>query len=451
MVRRAELSGGVTNAVATGQRATLLRRAPSLSGRRFYMSPRSTVIVTAAVGAAIVVARRPDALFDPQLYAEDGRFWFQQAWNGSALGALAITHEGYLVTYARLVALAVPFLSLRWSPLLFNLVGICLQVAPAVLFVSRRGEPLVPRLSLRVLIAAIYILLPNAEINASLTNAQWHLAVLAFLVLVVRPPQSRWVQVVDVLVVALACLSGPFGLVLVPIAFTVWWRRHQSHRTLLLGAAIAATAVQVVAIILAAHTRMHPNLGASAVRFVVILMNRFALAGFLGEDWRGPLVASSPLALIWGLPLLVAAGLVLLVALLRGPLALRLFIGMGLVVMLAGVADPAANPNRPSWPLLEHSTFGGRYFFIASLGLVLASLWLVTRLRTLRLRAAGIVLVCALLGVGIGVELQYPAYPPSHRDYYAHLLETAPRGTVVTVPVWPGGPLWTMHLVARDP
>ena len=50
-------------------------------------------LVMAAVGAisfVLIVARRPDALFNPQFYAEDGKYFYAQAYNLGGLHALTI-------------------------------------------------------------------------------------------------------------------------------------------------------------------------------------------------------------------------------------------------------------------------------------------------------------------------------------------------------------------------
>ena len=77
-------------------------------------------------------------------------------------------------------------------PLLFVLVAVPVQVMPAALVASRRFATLVPSFSVRLLLALTYLLIPNsAEVNSNLTNAQWHLALLAFMV-VVADEEGRW-------------------------------------------------------------------------------------------------------------------------------------------------------------------------------------------------------------------------------------------------------------------
>lgn len=431
--------------MATRQRtATLLRGGAARTQRWGAMSSRWTALVMVAVAAAIVVLRRPDALFDPQFSIEDGPAWFQPAWNHQGFAALTHPWVGYLQTFPRLVALAAPILGLRWSPLLFNLVAIAVQVAPAVLLVSSRAENVVPSLRVRILLASVYLVLPCIEINANLTNAQWHLAVLAFLVLVVRPPTSAVAKGLDAIVVVLSCLTGPFGLVLAPIALILWLQRRDSHAALLLAASGIATAVQLIVIVGNAGTRSRPALGTSIRDAAVLMINKVALFGLMGEDQRGPLIAGSTSSLIWALPVGVVAAGTLLVCLLRGPMVLRLFIAMGVVIMLGGILDPPLESGRNAWQTAAHNT---RYFFLIALGLACGAVWLASRAPTRSLRTLGVLAVCGLLAVGVSQELQYPALPTSRTGYYAQVLEDAARGTVISVPEW-SGPRYTMHLIA---
>src|SRR3954447_3150542 len=167
------------------------------------------------IAALAVISRRPDALFNPQFFAEDGNIWFADAYNYGWLQALAMTHTGYFQTLPRLgaaLALAVP---LQHAPWVTNLIGLLLQVAPAIFLLSRRASNWAP-LRIRILMAAAYIALPNtSELNVSITEAQWHLGLLACLVALSRPPQSRVGVAFDVTALALCGLTGPFCIVLV--------------------------------------------------------------------------------------------------------------------------------------------------------------------------------------------------------------------------------------------
>src|SRR6476659_827700 len=94
------------------------------------------LFLSALVFAFAVLSRRPDALLNPQFFAEDGNVWFAEAYNFGWLKALFITHTGYFQTLPRLgaaLAFAVP---LAHAPLVMNLIGLLVQIAPAIHLLS---------------------------------------------------------------------------------------------------------------------------------------------------------------------------------------------------------------------------------------------------------------------------------------------------------------------------
>ena len=109
-----------------------------------------------------MILRRPDAVTYPQFWAEDGSNWFAEAYNTGAASLLQ-SYEGYLVTLPRLVALPSVHLGLQQAALVFNLVAITIQVAPAAFFMSRRFEHIAPRAWVRGLIGLVYILIPDSS------------------------------------------------------------------------------------------------------------------------------------------------------------------------------------------------------------------------------------------------------------------------------------------------
>src|SRR5690349_12056595 len=117
------------------------------------------LFLSAVVFAFAVISRRPDALLDPQFFAEDGNVWFGEAYNFGWLKALFMAHTGYFQTLPRLgaaLALAVP---LAHAPLVMNLIGLLVQIAPAIYLVSARPSHWAP-LRIRLLMAAGYLAVP---------------------------------------------------------------------------------------------------------------------------------------------------------------------------------------------------------------------------------------------------------------------------------------------------
>lgn len=104
------------------------------------LKPVALHILIFALVFVLLVSRRPDAVFHPQFYAEDGTVWFADAYN---FGWAAITHlayrnwnSAYFSLLTRLVAelaLSFPFSK---APLVFNLVALSVAALPVNLLIS---------------------------------------------------------------------------------------------------------------------------------------------------------------------------------------------------------------------------------------------------------------------------------------------------------------------------
>ena len=163
-----------------------------------------------AVAVAIIIFRKPDLISNPQFWAEDGRVWFQDAYN-IGLGAILNPSSGYLQTISRVTAAVAQLFPLRYAPLLFNLVAICIKALPVVFLFSPRFFRIIPKFSNKLILAALYIFLPNtSEVYSNLTNTHTYLALLAFMIIIAKPSQKFFSKLFDYFFLALSGLSGPF-------------------------------------------------------------------------------------------------------------------------------------------------------------------------------------------------------------------------------------------------
>lgn len=392
--------------------------------------------------AGIVISRRPDALLHPQFYAEDGQAWYADAHNLSALHALFLPIAGYYQFFQRVVAFVFSPLSLTATPLAYAIVAMTLQTIPALVFASPRLRGVIADDKRRALIGGVYLLVPNLELSGNLTNTQWHLAVLAFVLLLASPPRSRAGRALEIVALIFAGLSGPYAFFLVPLGLLmhrrelgVAWRRIQLS-------VLGATAFIELGVMLAASTpRTHGTLGVSALDLPLILANQFL--SHIGT-WGFSPSAARTAALVATL-----IALVLFAGFRRGPRALRFFIVFALAVMASGMISPYGRllDNRPVWDLMATGGLDNRYFFMYSVAVVLCGIVLLSgfrqRQRRLALSAAALVVfaVPAMLG-----QWQYLAIPSENLQHYGTVLAEAPRGTVVSIPISPKG--WRMRLIA---
>jgi hypothetical protein len=182
--------------------------------------------------AILMIARRPDAFFNPQFWAEDAVLFHAEA---EEFGAASVFRPalGYYHTIPRIVALATSlWVDAAWQPASFNYSA--LGVAVIVLVALALG--------------AVAVLVPQAgEILFSLTNVQW-LAALIFVICTVSPPPERRIgKVLEALLLLLVGLTGPFVVALLPLGVMRVWRFGRGAWLGLAAMGIAA-ALQVWAI-----------------------------------------------------------------------------------------------------------------------------------------------------------------------------------------------------------
>jgi hypothetical protein len=391
------------------------------------------------VAVLAVVSRRPDAIFHPQFFAEDGVFWYSDAYNLGWLHALLIPANGYFQTLPRLAAAFSLLLPLQFAPLLLNVIAIIVQVLPITFLLSSRCSRWGP-LKLRYLMAVAYVALPNSsELDAVITEAQWHLALLASLIVLSVPSTRRAWRLFDVLITLLSGLTGPFCLVLFPIAGVVYWKRRAMWHLVIAVLLAGCTAVQFIALATTTSaTRIQETLGATPSLFLRMLSGDVYLGAMLGQNHFASR-ASLWLLLLVG----VLASAIVVYCFLRANLEFKLFLVYSFLLYAASLHNPMISDDKPQWPILE-SASGIRYWFFPMLAFVWAAIWCVGSRPSKPFRAiAGPALALMIFG-GLK-DWRYPAFSTHDFAAYARKFEGAPAGTVMFFPIYPDG--WTMRLV----
>ncbi|MGH7722914.1 MAG: hypothetical protein ACRENL_08830 [Candidatus Dormibacteria bacterium] len=402
------------------------------------------------MGVLLVVLRRPDAVTNPQFWAEDGSRWFADAYNMGA-SSLLQSYEGYLVTLPRLVAIPAVHLSLQHAALLFNLVAITIQVAPAALFMSRRFEHLAPRAWVRALIGIVYLLVPSFELNAIITNALWHLAILAVMVLVARPPARLMTRAFDVTVIVLTGLTGPFAALLLPVALARA-RVLRSARRWYLGVSTALVATLLVQAwaVLHSHRDAAASLGASVNNLLFLISDRVVLPASFAEEAHTHVytVGQSHGTLLAGLVAILATAVVGL-ALVKSAGAVRIFLLFCFAITAASLLFPLnAGSSTDPWTVLGTTGAGDRYFLSAEVAWLVCVIWVLSRLRRPIVRWGAGLVTAACFASGLASQPQYPPFADLHLATYDAQLRAAAPGTVVVVPSNPSE-RWALELRRR--
>ena len=285
---------------------------------------------------AAVITRRLDVLTKAQFYAEDGGVWYADAYNLGGAHALTITAGGYLNTMPRLVAWFSLLFPLRTAPLIMNLFGILIQVIPASFLISDRCATWWP-LRTRLLQAAIYIALPNSrEIHVVLTNAQFHMALLAVLVVLAAPPNKWYWRLFDVLVIVVSSLTGPFCIPLLAITSLSWWVFRRRWSLILVSILAPLVAVQGIELLAGGYAIRAPaHLGATLELFFRILSGHVYVGSIHGQN--GFAVSANAFEL---LVVTVLGTAVFAYCFMKGPVELRLFVLFCLLIFAASLSTP---------------------------------------------------------------------------------------------------------------
>ncbi len=395
------------------------------------------------LACAVIVWRRPDAVFHAQFYAEDGHVWFADAYNLGWWPALFHTFAGYFETLPRLVAslaLLVPFFLV---PLFLNLIAIAFQALPVNMLLAARSSTW-GSLRFRLLLAGMYLALPNCdEVGRGIDNAQWPLALSAFILLLACSPHSIAGRVFDILFLLLCGLTGPFCIFLLPISIFLALKHRDSWRWVQAGIMAGTSLIQGRALLfLAPASRAHRAFGASPELFARILGGQVYVGALLGHNK----LAATPG--LWFSIILVSAAIggtaFIAICSLKSPSAMKLFLFFSAAVLAGGLINPFEwdHPEVPIWAV--YAGLGGlRYWFFPTLAFAWALLW-GCRSRITPVKAVSATLLC-LMCFGIIRDWRHPVYSETHFAESVERFNTAPAGTTVTIPEHPQG--WNMKLV----
>lgn len=427
---------------------TLIEASRPSPSRLPHPSRRRSLAVAAIVIIAVVsvISHRVGMFTNPQFYAEDGARWFADAYNYGPFKALGFSLAGYFQVVSRLgPVIAAPF-GIANQPLIYNICGLLLQVAPAFYFLSSRFETVVPSLWTRLGLSAIYLVMPADTLDVTITAAPFHLVILATLVVIAPKPQRWYWAAFDVSVAILCGLSGPFAYILFPVAL-LWFLLRRQRFTLLLVAIFAVTlAAQIYAGTLSPRINTSP--GASLQSFVLIVSDRIILAGQFGElahtyvylagRHHGTVLATAVCFL--ALPICVFAAL-------RAPLELRAFGLVALGIVAGGLLSPLVTFSGSQWVDMAISGAGQRYFFMAELAWVFTLMWAASHLPTVGLRRAAWSSFAVVFASGVVISWVYAPIPDYHWPQEARAIASATPGTRLVVPIPPGAT--TIDLIAK--
>lgn len=415
--------------------------------------PKLTILLIFLFFSLLIVSRRPDSITNPQFYAEDGVFWYSEAYNSeNILKTLLTPKQGYFQTVSRIGGALSLLVNIEYAPFLMNFLAIIIQVSPAIYFLSRRFEHIVPRISNRFLISLVYLLLPATfETHINLTNAMWRLSLLAFLIVIAESSQKRYQKIMENAVLLISGLSGPFVFFLFPILIIkskVSSFKENLSRIFVLSSAFFVQVFAFIATMMGFYTvdvRSHAPLGADFLTFFKLFVGKIFIAGIFGLDYYSKIAKlqlwkNGLLPIVMGLLLLYILGYILL----KSFLELRLLLLFGILIFLAGLISPQISLTDPQWEAMLNSRAGNRYFFIPILSFVISIIWLAfSSKNTLFYRKIGMAIFILFVIIGIPNDWMFPKYKDYKFSSQLKEFKNAAVGDRFPFRIFPG---WTMTL-----
>jgi hypothetical protein len=236
--------------------------------------------VWAALCGLVLLARYPAWIMRPRLWAEDGNVFFLQA-GRSWLADVLTPYAGYLHLLPRTVAWA----GVRLDPALIPsfyvysalLIALCVV---ARLFSARLHLPCKPLLAL-----AIVTVPGTGEVFLTPTNLQWITALSLVMTLLMDDPRSALEWAGDLVFLAAAGLTGPFGIFVAPF-FIYRALSRRTRASIVVASVIVATAIAQVWV-LRAHPgpNLYPGGLFDPVEFVAVLSSHIPLAFADAQAW----------------------------------------------------------------------------------------------------------------------------------------------------------------------
>jgi hypothetical protein len=408
--------------------------------RTARLSSRSWIICAVLVLGGII-GHRPDLIVTPQFFGDES-LWFGDAYMHGAWHSLVTPQAGYLCVGSKIANIPAVLLPVRFAPAVFSGFAIAVQALMCLYLLSSRLDSIAP-LSARLLLCFYWVALPNCFEVLTLNNTQWILAVGGALVLLSSPPISAAWKIIDVAVIAVMGVTGPYCFLLLPIAFLLWFVRRRGWTAVFI-CILGITCIIQGYVLTHWHGECVPVQLVNRHGVQLLAIQIFSL-GILAMNAA---VQQVVMARFMVTGIFVGLGLAIVVlTLMRAPLELRLFVAFGVLVTTAAAFRLHCDPHWRWDGLLSHEASSDRYWYIPRLGFVASLVWLALDTKwSIRTRSVARAALLCLALVAL-VSWRYPAPPDFHWPQYARELQNAPPGTTVWIPVNPPG--WKFYLTKK--
>ena len=281
------------------------------------LSRQGFKVLIVGIITAILVLRGGQRITHPQLWAEDGAVFFQDAYNFSFWQSVLTPYAGYFLVLPKLLAEIAMLFRLELVPLVFAISSLLITTACCSLFLFDSFSRLIPNLFLRAIFCVLLAALPASdELVLHLANIQWYLGIACMLLILMPMPQRLVTRAIYFLAWLLAIASAPIAIIFFPCLLIKAWIEQRGRIVLLMS---SATIVVVVLLIIWLKITSPPTPSATLNPLVMLvaLINVFAyqvLAAAIlgGTGSQAMLTGHASIAYLLYIPFLICVSAVII-------------------------------------------------------------------------------------------------------------------------------------------
>jgi hypothetical protein len=187
---------GAGAVLATSDKAMAWMRQPSATAGRHPLVPLPFFCLV-TIAFLLLALRRPDALVNPQLWAEDGVIFFREDLQFGFWHSLITPYAGYLHAIPRLIAGLTSNLPARFVPVSFSVAALSVEALSCSAFFLPCCRAYIQSDAIRAAacIALACVVPTGHELVGTISNVQWWLLIPGLLLMVSRPDHKRGWQI----------------------------------------------------------------------------------------------------------------------------------------------------------------------------------------------------------------------------------------------------------------
>lgn len=380
-------------------------------------------LLSAVATTALLASRAPDRLLNPQLWAEDGPVFLEQA-QLFGISALSHPYAGYLNLIPRIIAYVSDRLVAIDNIPTSYMIGAFLVVFSTALFIasSRLQWPTGPGFAL-----ALILIPQSGEVFLTITNLQWMTASTFVVLALQERPKGIGRTVVDFVALLLIGLTGPFVIFFFPLLATRLLRSPTTYDIALVAVATGLAAIQAVFVL----TDGAP-LGVQGATIVESSKIFAHLIQQLVTGWLGDQAGITEIVTI---AILIGLGGLIVKAAPHDRITLLLLLA-GAASILAGAVAKLGGSAVVKYDL---SGYGARYVYVPG---VLMAWTFVTGAVVARSRTTTIFSIAVLASIGLTTASRFVVAPLPDLNWRAHTAVVGSKS--VAIPTNPSG--WSTNV-----